>query len=159
MTLNGSNSIDPFYPPLQFFWWKGLDPVARTATTTLSLMPGNYAFQLEVKDGYSTNSAMAMVDVISPEEAIDQLSSTVAQAGLNGEATRGLTSTLQAAKYLMEHGATLWAAYELLIFQNQVNFFYGQRDNATGFGLYNGAADIIKAVGGKPVRYEHPVIF
>ena len=89
--------------------------------TTLSLRPGNYAFMLEVSDGYSTNSAMAMVNVLSPEEAIDDLSSATAQAGLNNETTRRLLLTLQQAQLLLERGNISSGTRKLAIFRQEVN--------------------------------------
>jgi hypothetical protein len=152
VTLDGSNSSDPFNLPLQFLWQDGPDPIADAAATTLRLMPGHYEFQLEVSDGYSTNSATATVNVLSPEDAIGALSAATAQAGLNREMTHRLTTTLQKAQLLLERGDSFSGTRELATFRKDVNSFAIHMDSATAFYLDYGAENIIEAVGGEPGR-------
>ena len=150
VTLNGANSSDVFYLPLGFLWSEGLKPIAGTATTTLSLKPGNYAFTLEVSDSYNTNSTMAMVEVLSPVDALEELMSATAQAGLNRETTRRLLSTLQEAQMPLKRGDNISSNRKLATFQQEVNSYASQMNSLTASFLYGGAQDIIEAVGDQP---------
>lgn len=100
VTLDGSSSYDPDGSIVGYAWYidEGVDPVAYTATATLSLSPGAYTARLEVidNDGLSGQDSVSITvnDNLPPvaeagmdQTVVDDDGDDHAEVALNGSAS------------------------------------------------------------------------
>jgi hypothetical protein len=147
VTLNGGNSTDPFGLPLHFLWQDGNNYLAATKITANKFQIGTHQVTLEVNDGYNSDIANLVLEVVSPAQAVSKLYSTVEQSKLNRTRKMFLASVLSQAENAFNRNNTGLAAMQLVNFQNQVRLQIGRSDSADANLFTESAQEIIDAVG------------
>jgi hypothetical protein len=143
--LNGSGS-DPFDFLLQYRWLNGPNVVADAAATTNRWQPGAYQIQFEASDGVVAGTENLTLEVISPEDAVNDLGSVLEQSNLKIGTMRGLASRLSMAQYSFARGDARLGEIQLADFQRRVRAEMTRTDSATANWLILGAQEIIEAV-------------
>jgi hypothetical protein len=101
VVLDGSESNNPFYLPLQFVWMDGSDLLGATTITTNILEVGTHQIILKMNSissvlSYSTESSVTL-EIITSGEAVGIVISMIDQSNLANTKKRLLTKTLLAA--------------------------------------------------------------
>jgi hypothetical protein len=146
VALDGSESTDPFYLPLQFSWSDGTHSLAGETNVTGTWLPGTYQISLKASDGYSSGSQILMLKVISPEQAVNNLNLMVQQSYLDQRTMRALSLVLLKTQNHFVRGNTSAGVELLTHFQRQVNLQKMQTDNETVDWLIESSQEIIQAV-------------
>jgi hypothetical protein len=152
--LDGSKSTDPFYIPLRFSWQVYDNNFsATTSAITNSLRLGDHAISLEVNDGYKSNDAYLVLEVITPGMAVGRLNSMVEQLNLNRIKRFQIASILSQAENAFNRKNTTLGVRQLQNFQNQVRLQITRTDSATASWLIEAAQEIIDAAGQQQNRH------
>lgn len=101
VVLDGSESNNPFYLPLQFVWMDGINLLGATTITTNILEVGTHQIILKMNSissilSYSIESSVTL-EIITPGEAVGIVISMIDQSNLANTKKRLLTKTLLAA--------------------------------------------------------------
>lgn len=152
VVLDGSESTDPYYLPLQFLWQNGINFSATTATTTNEWQRGSHQISLEVNDGYNSNTAYYELEVVLPGEAVTKLAMMVQQSNLSKARKSFYALILSQARNSFDRNNTVSGVNQLKMFQNQVRLQIMRNDNGTANWLIEAAQEIIEAVGKQPTR-------
>jgi hypothetical protein len=152
--LDGSQSTDPFYIPLRFSWQVYDNNFsATTSAITNSLRLGDHAISLKVNDGYKSNDAYLVLEVITPGMAAGRLNSMVKQLNLNRIKSFQFALILSQAENAFNRKNTALAVSQLKMFQNQVRLQIMRTDSATASWLIEAAQEIIDVAGQQQNRH------
>lgn len=144
--LDGSGSTDPFYLPLQFSWTDGTQLLGEAVTITNRFQPGTHQISLEANDGYNTGSGQFVLEVISPEDAVNELSGWVQVSYVDRRTILVLTKLLSRAQNSFAHGDARSGEALLADFQRRVRVEMMRTDSAMADWLIEGAQEVIGAV-------------
>jgi hypothetical protein len=143
--LNGSGS-DPFGFPWEYRWLNRPNVLANTAATTNQWHTGTYQIQFEASDGVVAGTEDLTLEVISPEDAVNDLGSAVEQSYVNMRTVRDLTLMLSRAKNSFAFGDARSGETQLADFQRRVRIEMMPTDSTTANWLIEGSQEIIEAV-------------
>lgn len=156
VVLDGSRSSDPDNDTLAFSWVEEASTLALAVISTNILSLGTHLINLVVSDGQLNATNMITVDVITPCQAVAELTSLVEAAHLIKKQTRSLAGGLLEACAAFEHAFQArhphraerleHALHELVEFQNEAQAELGRRDPALAALLTTGAQEIIDAL-------------
>jgi uncharacterized delta-60 repeat protein len=150
--LDGSESSSEENDPLDFQWREGTNVFANAVTTTNVMPAGSHEITLTVSSDAGSNSATAMVDVITPAESVRILIGMVERSTLAPKKRLPLMATLHAAEAAFSRGRLSAGLPLLAAFQTKVEIQIARADPALAAQLIDSAQTIIDALDVRPSR-------
>jgi hypothetical protein len=157
--LDGSGSLDVDSDPLRYSWFDGalVAPWASDAVISNRFTLGSHEFRLVVNDGKATGTANVTVKVISPADAVAEVSRFLNDSTLAQIRKRPLLATLEAAVASFGKGDFTPALNQLAAFQNKVRAQVAPEDPALADSLAQAVQRITDALTNPP-RAANPGI-
>jgi len=145
--LDGSLSTDEENDPLQFFWSTNGAPFAVGIITTNVLELCTYTITLTVTEAGASASDTLTLDIISTDQATEELGLLVDGSTLSRNAKRPLIASLKMGMASLARGDSQAGVNQLQAFQNKVRAQVGRTDPDLAAALIRAAQVIIDAVG------------
>jgi hypothetical protein len=149
VVLDGSRSFDPDSDPLQYFWFSTPStlssiPLATGVVAVVALPVGIHPIALRVSDGFAWSTNDVTVMVLTPSQAVGQLTSLLTESGLAQPGP--LMWTLWAAQASLGRGDFVAAASQLQAFIYKVKAQVAPSDPALAQMLTAAAQQVIDAL-------------
>lgn len=156
--LDGSLSSDEDGDSLTYLWAKDDEgaPFASGAVVTNSLEVGFHTVTLVVDDGKLTGSDSVFVEVITLEDAVDELYGVLIESEIPRKDKRPLLATLDHVWNSIVDGRFNAAAKQLRAFQQKVNAQLTGDNAETGKRMWNVAQHIIDSIHDYLEHHDEP---
>lgn len=143
--LDGRGSTDPENDPLSYAWFVtgSQTPFSTASAVTTTADVGVHSITLVVSDAQSSDSATVVFEVITPAEAVAQLSLMLDAADLSRKQRQPLQASLSAAMQSLERGNFKSAIGQLDAFKNKVRAQIGDSHPSLALSLIDATDAII----------------
>ncbi len=148
VTFDGSQSYDLDDTNFYYFWYEGTNLFSTNAIARTDLSVGLHQVMLRLDDTFplGTNSAMVILDIISPTAAVNTMVGLVEDSNLGQKDMQPLLATLNAAVSSFDRGNSVAATNQLTALQNKIRAQIAPFDPVLADELIRTAQIIINSV-------------